>query len=117
LPYGKQGLVLTHGEYTTAKAELETYLQPGISGHLHRQEYSGLRFRNEWLEWSTNPCLCTLEPHWKTHPDWVNGFMVLEFFPEVNYLSRDTVLVEHEADESRIRWRRFELSSSVGGLP
>ena len=67
-----------HSGYT-AKRMYEKHGGSGIAGHCHRGGSFYKRDRFGFKGWYENFCLCSLEPDWIMHPNWVQGFTLVHF--------------------------------------
>lgn len=111
LPYGPQGLWVTHGTKTgahPAKTELNLWHRPGVSGHCHRGDEYGRRGPQGWMYWKVSPCLCRLDPTgtWAINPSWDQGWIVGEYHPDSQHLNLEIVRVS----AGRLVWREHTWS-------
>ena len=87
-PYGDYvllgKLMVTHGSMVskhsgqTAKAHYDKYGRSVLVGHTHRLgSYYHTNMEGSYAAYE-NGCLCSLEPEYTQHPDWQQGFSVVE---------------------------------------
>jgi predicted phosphodiesterase len=61
----------------SAKAHLQDYGKSVIFGHSHRiQNWTSRDLRGTDAAWNMG-CLCELDPHWRSRPNWHQGFAVV----------------------------------------
>ena len=75
-------LLLIHGHKTTVWASRSLLSDYGISlmfGHSHRiQNFTKGDLNGQIAAWNIG-CLCDVDPHWRPHTDWAQGFAVVHW--------------------------------------
>lgn len=78
-------MILKHGDTVrkhsayTARSELDQYSKSGLSGHTHRLGSHYVRDWNGYHAWWETGCCCRLDPEYTEHPNWQNGFVVVNW--------------------------------------
>ena len=104
-------LLITHSELVrahsgwTAKGMSDKHGGSGIHGHTHRLGSYYKTTRSGMFGWWENGCLCHLNPDYVVHPNWQQGFSV------VNFGSSDRFWVE----QLPIIHRKFMYGGKVYG--
>jgi len=94
-------LVVCHGETArqgsgqSEKAELTKYSKSGVSGHTHRIGFYGQRIYDGSLGWWGLGCMCTLTTSYINHPNWQQGFAVINWAPDKKTYSVERVRVHN----------------------
>lgn len=81
-----RNLLITHGTRiskhsgSTARAEFETHLSSGVSGHTHRVGRYDVVGTGGSFTWVEQGCLCDMDPEYMDHkPNWQQGFALIEY--------------------------------------
>jgi hypothetical protein len=92
-----RGILFKHGDIIrnksgyTATAELERTGCSGVSGHTHRLSIIYKRLQGGNYCWIEDGCMCQLNPEYANHPDWQNGFAVIQFINNSKHFYATTV--------------------------
>jgi len=85
-----------HSGYT-AKRMFEKHGGCGICGHCHRGGSFYKRDRFGTWGWWENFCLCSLNPDWVMHPNWVQGFSLVHFIGHKRFWVEQIPITGHAA--------------------
>jgi len=85
-----------HSGYT-AKRMYEKHGGCGICGHCHRGGSFYKRDRFGTWGWWENFCLCSLDPDWTQHPNWVQGFSLVHFIGHKRFWVEQIPITGHAA--------------------
>lgn len=79
----KHGTRISKHATMSAKAEWESHLMSGISGHVHRRGMFEVTAQGGDFVWIENGCLCTLDPakidYVSAKPNWHHAITLIEF--------------------------------------
>lgn len=85
-----------HSGYT-AKRMYEKHGGCGICAHCHRGGSFYKRDRFGTWGWWENFCLCSLDPDWTIHPNWVQGFSLVHFIGTKRFWVEQIPITGHAA--------------------
>jgi hypothetical protein len=92
-----RGILFKHGDIIrnksgyTATAEMDRTGCTGFTGHSHRLSQVYKRLQGGFFCWIEDGAMCQLNPEYTNHPDWQQGFAVIQFINNSKHFYATTV--------------------------